>query len=139
MIGEASRKLCRIVHVTTIIGLYGMVVVSPTKSDETNMTKTKRTDEGPALQQGRRRPREELQPLADRLYKDIALMEQLRAAIGSRNKEKMQAVMYDITRALAAIDPSIGIYEGAQMTIILADKLGVGHVGSRGADDVVSD
>ncbi len=85
-------------------------------------------DERPPLKQGRWRSREELDPLVRHLLQDAALMSQLRGAVGSKDGNKAREAMYQITRALAAIDPDAGALEGARVVVMLAEQLGLGDM-----------
>ena len=76
-----------------------------------------------ALPPGRHRPREHLQAFVDEISKDAELMAQLREATGSG--EKMRDAICSITTRLHHLDPSAGLWEGAQVTAILAESLGV--------------
>ena len=73
------------------------------------------------LPQGRHRPREHLQAFVDAISKDAELMAQLREATGSG--EKMRDAICSITTRLHRMDPSAGLWEGAQVTAILAESL----------------
>jgi hypothetical protein len=73
------------------------------------------------LPPGRHRPREHLQAFVDEIGKDAELMAQLREAIGSG--EKMRDAICSITTRLHSMDPDAGLWEGAQVTAILAEGL----------------
>jgi hypothetical protein len=73
------------------------------------------------LPQGRHRPREHLQAFADEIAKDAELMAQLRDATGSG--EKMRDAICAITTRLHRLDPTAGLWEGAQVTAILSEGL----------------
>jgi hypothetical protein len=75
-----------------------------------------------AIPQGRHRPREHLQAFVDELSKDAELMAQLRDATAS-GEEKMRDAIYSITTRVHGLDSSAGLWEGAQVTAILAESL----------------
>lgn len=74
------------------------------------------------LPRGRHRPREHLQAFVDEISKDAELMAQLRDVTGSG--EKMRDAICAITTRLHSLDSSAGLWEGAQVTAILAESLG---------------
>jgi hypothetical protein len=74
------------------------------------------------IPQGRHRPREHLQSFVDEIAKDAELMAQLRDAVGS-GEEKMRDAIYSITTRVHGLDPSAGLWEGAQVTAILTESL----------------
>jgi hypothetical protein len=68
-----------------------------------------------------RRPKPELISITERIVQDVALMERLRAAIGSNNKERARAVMSEVTQSAREIDPSINVSEGVGIIVILVE------------------
>jgi hypothetical protein len=68
-----------------------------------------------------RRPKPELISIAEQIVHDVALMERLRSAIGSNNKEPARAVMSEVTQSAREIDPSINVSEGVGIIVILVE------------------
>ena len=68
-----------------------------------------------------RRSRPELILIAEQIVQNVALMERLRAVIGSNNKELGRAVMSEVTQFAREIDPSINQSEGVGIIVILAE------------------
>jgi hypothetical protein len=56
---------------------------------------------------GARAAQPELISIAEQIVQNVALMERLRAVIGSHNKELGRAVFSEVTQSAREIDPSI--------------------------------
>jgi hypothetical protein len=67
-----------------------------------------------------RRSKPELISIAEQIVQNVALMERLRAVIGSNNKELGRTVMSEVTQFAREIDPSINESEGVGIVVILA-------------------
>lgn len=70
------------------------------------------------------RTRKELEPIALRVAENAAVMQQVRAAMGSENRELAREATQAIWKHAQELDPSITFDEGTTVVIILAKMLG---------------
>jgi hypothetical protein len=68
-----------------------------------------------------RRSKRELISIAEQIVQNVALMERLRAVIGSHNKELGRAVFSEVTQSAREIDPSVNVSEGVGIIVILVE------------------
>ena len=70
------------------------------------------------------RTREELSSIVQQLTQNTQLMDQLRGAIGSDDKQRMSAAIDQVECAARNLDPSVTMAEAVSMTVSLAEILG---------------
>ena len=69
------------------------------------------------------RTQEELAPIVQLLTQNAQLMDQLRGAIGSDDKQRMSAAIDQVESAARNVDPSVTMAEAVSMTVSLAEVL----------------
>jgi len=81
-------------------------------------------DQFAPIQPRRQRTAKELEPIAEQVAENAAVMERFRAAIGSNNNALGREVMDEVTEYAQKVDPTISVSEGTRITAILLRKLG---------------
>jgi hypothetical protein len=76
------------------------------------------------IKPGRWRDDEELEPIANKLMKNAALIKQLRAAVGSGDKSLVSEATSEVAKQAERLSPDFGLIEGTRLSLLLLRKLG---------------
>jgi hypothetical protein len=74
---------------------------------------------------GRMRSDQELEPFVKQLAEDTGIVERLRAAVGSGNRELVTNAINEITVRANSLDPTFASVEGVTITILFVRRLGL--------------